>query len=361
MSEKRRIIFHFDMDHFFTAVEERQHPEFKDKPVIVGADPKGGTGRGVVSTSNYQARKFGIKSGMPISKAWKLCPQAVYLPVNYGLYVKVSNEIMGILRRYSDKFEQWGIDEAFLDVTSKVNDYAAAEALARQIKDEIYARQGLTCSVGIGPNKLIAKIASDFQKPNGVTVVKQEDVEEFLAPLPVRKLLWVGRKTGQKLENMDVKTVGDLALCDPTLLVDAFGELGVQLHLMAQGIDKSEIQEKGQIRSISRELTFEKDEDDFEAVLQTLDKLAELVCEDAMKQHLQFKTITIKVRYKNFETHTHSKTLPFITSRPSDAKKAARELLKPYLDPERRIRLIGLRVSSLISGFGQRTLVNDAK
>ena len=336
MSEKRRIIFHFDMDHFFTAVEERQHPEFKDKPVIVGADPKGGTGRGVVSTSNYQARKFGIKSGMPISKAWKLCPQAVYLPVNYGLYVKVSNEIMGILRRYSDKFEQWGIDEAFLDVTSKVNDYAAAEALARQIKDEIYARQGLTCSVGIGPNKLIAKIASDFQKPNGVTVVKQEDVEEFLAPLPVRKLLWVGRKTGQKLENMDVKTVGDLALCDPTLLVDAFGELGVQLHLMAQGIDKSEIQEKGQIRSISRELTFEKDEDDFEAVLQTLDKLAELVCEDAMKQHLQFKTITIKVRYKNFETHTHSKTLPFITSRPSDAKKAARELLKPYLDPERR-------------------------
>jgi DNA polymerase IV (DinB-like DNA polymerase) len=361
MSEKRRIIFHFDMDHFFTAVEERQHPEFKDKPVIVGADPKGGTGRGVVSTSNYQARKFGIKSGMPISKAWKLCPQAVYLPVNYGLYVKVSNEIMGILRRYSDKFEQWGIDEAFLDVTSKVNDYAAAEALARQIKDEIYARQGLTCSVGIGPNKLIAKIASDFQKPNGVTVVKQEDVEEFLAPLPVRKLLWVGRKTGQKLENMDVKTVGDLALCDPTLLVDAFGELGVQLHLMAQGIDKSEIQEKGQIRSISRELTFEKDEDDFEAVLLTLDKLAELVCEDAMKQHLQFKTITIKVRYKNFETHTHSKTLPFITSRPSDAKKAARELLKPYLDPERRIRLIGLRVSSLISGFGQRTLVNDAK
>jgi len=349
------------MDHFFTAVEERQHPEFKDKPVIVGADPKGGTGRGVVSTSNYQARKFGIKSGMPISKAWKLCPQAVYLPVNYGLYVKVSNEIMGILRRYSDKFEQWGIDEAFLDVTSKVNDYAAAEALARQIKDEIYARQGLTCSVGIGPNKLIAKIASDFQKPNGVTVVKQEDVEEFLAPLPVRKLLWVGRKTGQKLENMDVKTVGDLALCDPTLLVDAFGELGVQLHLMAQGIDKSEIQEKGQIRSISRELTFEKDEDDFEAVLLTLDKLAELVCEDAMKQHLQFKTITIKVRYKNFETHTHSKTLPFITSRPSDAKKAARELLKPYLDPERRIRLIGLRVSSLISGFGQRTLVNDAK
>ena len=120
MSERRRIIFHFDMDHFFTAVEEREHPELKDKPVVVGADPKGGTGRGVVSTSNYQARKFGIKSGMPISRAWKLCPEAVYLPVNYELYARVSNEIMQILRKHADKFEQWGIDEAFLDVTSRV-------------------------------------------------------------------------------------------------------------------------------------------------------------------------------------------------------------------------------------------------
>ncbi|MDI6806177.1 MAG: DNA polymerase IV, partial [Candidatus Bathyarchaeia archaeon] len=134
MNEKRRIIFHVDMDHFFTAVEEREHPEYKGKPVIVGADPKAGKGRGVVSTCNYEARKFGVRSGMPISKAWKLCPQAVYLPVNYELYTKVSERIMGLLRKYADKFEQWGIDEAFLDVTSKVKDYAEAEALARRIK-----------------------------------------------------------------------------------------------------------------------------------------------------------------------------------------------------------------------------------
>jgi DNA polymerase IV (DinB-like DNA polymerase) len=206
MGEKKRMVLHFDMDHFFTAVEEREHAELKGMAVIVGADPKEGGGRGVVSTSNYQARKFGVKSGMPISRAWKLCPEAVYLPVNYELYAKASNEIMNILRRYADKFEQWGIDEAFLDVTSRVNDYASTRALAQHIKDEIYATEKLTCSVGISSNKLVAKIASDFQKPDGLTLVKQEEVESFLAPLPVRRLLWVGRKTGQKLENMGVRT-----------------------------------------------------------------------------------------------------------------------------------------------------------
>lgn len=357
MSGKRRIIFHLDMDHFFTAVEEREHPEFKDKPVIVGADPKGGTGRGVVSTSNYQARKFGVTSGMPISRAWKLCPGAVYLPVNYELYAKVSDEIMNILRKHADKFEQWGIDEAFLDVTSQVNDYTSAEVLALQIKDEIHSKEGLTCSVGISSNKLVAKIASDFQKPNGLTILKEEDVEKFLAPLPVRKLLWVGRKTGQKLENMGIKTIGDLARYDATVLTDVLGELGKQLHLMARGIDKGDVQERTQIRSISREMTFQEDTDDFEAILKTLGKLSEEVCEDALKKLLHFKTVTIRVRYANFETHTHSKTLPFITNRLQDVEKAAEELLQPYFAQNRKIRLVGIRVSNLVSSEKQRTLV----
>ncbi|MGA2768041.1 MAG: DNA polymerase IV [Candidatus Bathyarchaeia archaeon] len=357
MSERRRIIFHFDMDHFFTAVEEREHPELKDKPVIVGADPKGGTGRGVVSTSNYQARKFGIKSGMPISRAWKLCPEAVYLPVNYELYARVSNEIMQILRKHADKFEQWGIDEAFLDVTSKLEGYPSAEALARQIKDEICATEKLTGSVGISSNKLVAKIASDFQKPNGLTIVKQEDVERFLAPLPVRKLLWVGRKTGQKLESMGIKTIEDLARCDPTVLADAFGEVGKQLHLMARGIDNSEVQERSWIKSISRESTFQEDTTDFEAVLKTLDRLSEEVVEDVLRQRVQFRTITIRVRYENFETHMHGRTLSFITNRLQDVEKTARELLQPYLKPGRRVRLVGVRVSNLVSAEKQRTLV----
>jgi DNA polymerase IV (DinB-like DNA polymerase) len=356
MSEKKRIIFHLDMDQFFAAVEERERPEIKGKPVVVGADPKEGKGRGVVSTCNYEARKFGVRSGMPISRAWKLCPQAVYLPVNYGLYMKVSAEFMDLLRKHADKFEQWGIDEAFLDVTTRVKDYAQAEALARLIKRETYEKEGLTCSIGIGPNKLVAKIASDFQKPDGLTVVKEEEIEKFLAPLPVRKLLWVGKKTEQKLKDMGVKTVGELARFDPTVLVEDFGVMGTQMYLMARGIDKSEVEERGEIKSISRETTFEVDTVDFGFVLSTLDKLAEEVHGDVVRQNLYFKNVTIKVRYQNFETHTHSKTLPFITNRLHDVSKTAKELLQAYFRPDRKIRLIGVRVSSFTSGEKQKTL-----
>jgi DNA polymerase IV (DinB-like DNA polymerase) len=357
MNEKKRIIFHVDMDHFFTAVEEREHPPYKGKPVIVGADPKEGKGRGVVSTCNYEARKFGVRSGMPISKAWKLCPQAIYLPVNYELYVKVSNEIMGVLRGYSDKFEQWGIDEAFLDVTSKVKDYAEAEALARQIKKEIYEREKLTCSIGIGPNKLVAKIASDFQKPEGLTIVREDATEKFLASLPVRKLLWVGRKTEQKLGKLGIKTIGDLARYDSTVLAETFGNMGTQIYMMAHGIDKSEVEERGEIKSISRQITFEEDTSDFNLIINTLDRLSEEVCNDTSRQNLYFKTVTIKVRYENFETHTHSKTLPLITNRSQDLNKTAIELIQDYLRLDRKVRLVGLRVSNLASTEKQKTLI----
>ena len=357
MSEKKRIIFHLDMDHFFTAVEERERPEYKGKPVIVGANPKGGKGRGVVSTCNYEARSFGVRSGMPISKAWKLCSEAIYLPVNYELYVKVSNEIMDMLRKYTDKFEQWGIDEAFLDVTSKAKDYAEAEVLARQIKKEIYEKEKLTCSIGIGPNKLVAKIASDFQKPDGLTIVKQEEAEKFLAPLPVRKLLWVGRKTEQKLKAVGINTIGDLARYDPTVLAETFGVMGTQIYLMAHGIDKSEVEERGEIKSISRDVTFEEDTSNFEFILNTLDSLSEQVHSDALKQNLCFKTITVKVRYENFETHTHSKTLPLITNRLQDLKKTARELMQDHLRLDRKIRLVGVKVSNFTSTEKQKKLI----
>ncbi len=356
MKEKKRIIFHVDMDHFFTAIEEREHPEFRGKPVIVGADPKDGKGRGVVSTCNYSARKFGVRSGMPISKAWKLCPEAVYLPVNYELYTKVSNRIMDILRTFADKFQQWGIDEAFLDVSSKVKDYAEAERLARQIKKEIYEKEGLTCSIGVAPNKLVAKIASDFQKPDGLTIVKTEDVEKFLSSLPVRKLLWVGRKTEQKLKAMKIKTIGDLARFDPAVLTETFGIMGTQLYLMAHGIDRSEVEERNKIKSISREKTFEEDTSNFELVLGTLKKLAKEVHSDVLEENIYFKTVTVKIRYENFETHTHSKTLSFMTNRLEDLKKTAKELLKVYLRPDRKIRLIGVRVSNFVSGKRQKTL-----
>ena len=356
MTEKKRVIFHLDMDHFYTAAETRERPEIRDKPVVVGADPKGGSGRGVVSTSNYEARKAGVRSGMPISRAWKLCPEAVYLPPNFPLYIQVSNEIMAIARKYADKFEQWGIDEAFLDVSSRVKDYSEAEDLAKKIKQEIYDKEHLTCSIGVGPNKLTAKIASDFQKPDGLTGIKKEEVEKFLHPLPVRKLLWVGRKTEEKLKAMGVNTIGDIAHYDPAVLAETFGVAGTQMYLMAQGIDRSEVEERTEVKSISHETTFGEDTADAQAVLQALDALAEEVSKEAQSQHFFFKTVTIKIRYENFETHTRSKTLQFMTNRPQDLKKTSRELAMGYLRVERKIRLIGVRVSTFVSSEKQQTL-----
>jgi len=357
MSGKDRIILHVDMDHFFTAIEEREHPEFKGKPVVVGANPKEGKGRGVVSTCNYEARKFGVKSGMPISRAWKLCPEAIYQPVNHELYAKVSIKIMDILREHGDKFEQWGIDEAFLDVTSRTKNYDEAEVLARHIKREIIEKEGLVCSIGIGPNKLVAKIASDFQKPDSLVVVKEEDVEKFLASLPVRKLLWVGRKTEQKLKRIGIKTIGDLANYDPTVLTEAFGVMGAQLYLMAHGIDRSEVEERREVKSISRDLTFEEDTADHMLIHHTLDKLSEEVYKDAVKQNLFFKTVTVKVRYENFETHTHGKTLLFVTDRLQDLQKIVKQLIQDYLRSGRKIRLVGVRISNFVSAKKQKKLI----
>lgn len=355
--DKGRIIFHVDMDQFFAAVEEREHPEIRGKPVVVGADPKEGKGRGVVSTCNYEARKYGVRSGMPISKAWKRCQDAVYLPVNFPLYVDVSKRIMNILRAHADKFESWGIDEGYLDVSTRAKDFEGAKRLAQAIKKEIYEKEKLTCSIGIGPNKLVAKIASDFQKPDGLTVVEEKDVKSFLWPLPVGKLLWVGKKTEQKLKDLGIKTIGDLANYDPSVLTEKFGVMGTQLYLSAQGVDRSVVQERWEIKSMSRDVTFEEDTSDSEVIFGTLDALSEQVHKQLTESNFNFRTVTVKVRYKNFETHTHGRTLPFLTDRLSDIQKTAKELIQAYLSPERKIRLIGVRLSNLVSSEKQKKLV----
>jgi len=244
-----------------------------------------------------------------------------------------------------------------LDVTKLAEGYFEAKNLATQIKSEIKQKQGLTCSIGVGPNKLVAKIASDFQKPDGLTVVKPEQVEGFLAPLPVRRLLWVGRKTEAKLKPLGIVTIGDLANYDPNVLTEMFGVMGAQIYLMARGIDNSEVEQRTEVKSMSHETTFEEDEGDAQTVLEALDKLSEAVIEEVVDRRLFFKAVAIKVRYENFETHTHRKTLPFMTNRLKDLEKTARELLQSYLKPKRKVRLIGVRVSSLVSGEKQKTLV----
>ncbi|MCJ7506293.1 DNA polymerase IV [Candidatus Bathyarchaeota archaeon] len=352
-----RIIIHVDLDAFYAAVEEREHPECKGKPVVVGADPKGGRGRGVVSTCNYEARQFGIRSGMPISKAWRLNKNAVFLPVNLELYEKVSSNIMRVLRSYGDKFEQVSIDEAFLDLSKTARDFEEARKLAEAIKADVLEKEKLTCSIGMGPNKLVAKIASDHQKPNGLTVVIEKDVESFLAPLPVHKLPGIGVKTNAKLNEMGVRTMGELASYDVARLREEFGVSGISFHQMAQGVDRSELVEERLPKSFSREHTFEEDTSDKRLILTKIDDLLERVVRDCKENGFNFKTLTLKIRYQDFETHTRSRTIPRLAAMPDQLKQVAYELAEPFLGSHKKIRLIGIKVSTLIVQDKQKTLI----
>ncbi len=352
-----RIIIHVDLDAFFPSVEMRENPELRGKPVIVGADPKEGKGRGVVASASYEARKFGIRSGMPISRAWKLCPQGVYIRPNFDLYTKVSNNIMKILRNYADKFEQYGIDEAFLDVSNRVRDFEEARELAETIRREVFDKEKLTCSIGIASNKLLAKIASDYRKPYGLTIVKEDDVERFLSGLKVRKLPGVGPKTEIRLKEMKIKTIGDLAKARLDDLIKVFGVVwGTRLHESARGIDESEVQEEYEIKSIGREFTFEEDTNDRNLVFKTIDDLAEEIYDELMENRFYFKTVNVKIRYEDFDTHTHAKSLFFPTNSVDTIKNIAKKLTLPFLQANKKIRLIGVRVSNLTFDYKQITL-----
>ncbi len=342
-----RIILHVDLDSFFPSVEVREHPELKDLPVVVGADPKEGKGRGVVSSASYEARKYGVKSAMPISKAWKLCPHCIYLRPHFDLYIKASSAIMKILKSQSDKFEQAGIDEAFLDVSNRYKDFEEASAFAKNLMKKILDKEGLTCSIGLAPNKMVAKIASDYRKPYGLTAVKEEEVEQFLHPLKVRALPGVGPKTERRLKELKIDTIRDLANASPEMLAKLFGIWGSRLHEYAQGIDYSEVKEEYEAKSIGREVTFEQDINDENLILSVLDELAEEVHRAVIDNAFQFKTITIKVRFQHFDTHTRAKSLLFPTNNLEILKNNAKRLIAPFLRGDKRIRLIGIRVSNL--------------
>lgn len=345
------------MDYFYAAVEERENPELKGKPVVVGADPKKGKGRGVVSTCNYEARKYKIHSGTPISKAYKLCPECIFLPVNMELYAGVSDQIMNLLRKYSDKSEQVSIDEMYLDISGKVKDFKGAEALARKIKKEVMEKEKLSCSIGIGPNKLIAKLASDYKKPDGLTVVKPDKVIGFIYPMDVRKLRGVGPKTKEALNEIGIKTVKDLSSTKQEKLIEGFGSFGHELHLMSKGKDDSEVEESYEIKSIGRQTTFQEDTKDEKVILNTIDKLAEETHEELKQNKLFFKTVAVVARFEDFDTHTSAKTLAVATDSADQIKETAKSLMKKYLGDRRKIRLVGVRVSKFSEKEAQKQLV----
>src|SRR3989344_3039331 len=338
------IILHVDMDCFFAAVEERENPEYAGKSLIIGADPA--FSRGVVSTCNYPARTFGVHSAMPISKAYRLCPDGIYVRPRFELYSKVSRKLKMIFKTYASVYESGGIDEAYLDI-SYVGDYERALDVARRLQKHVFEAEKLTCSVGVGPNTLVAKVASDFQKPNGITVVREEDAAAFLAPLPVRKLLGVGPRTEEKLNELGITTVGQLQTSDSRALSSIFGKHGRYLHAAACGIGSTHIGGHHDVKSIGAQRTFFSDTRDTEKILSLMGKLCAELVEQARDQSLCFKTVTIVVRYEDFATFNKSFTLKFATDDEGVLFRVVRKLSIPFFQDSRKIRLIGVRVTQL--------------
>jgi DNA polymerase IV (DinB-like DNA polymerase) len=352
---------HIDMDAFYASVEQRENPTLLAKPVIIGADPKDGKGRGVVAACSYEARKYGVHSAQPISQAYRLCPDGIYLRPNFELYETVSAETMSILRQFSEKLEQISIDEAFLDVTEKVTNFDEAAALAATIKLTLKDRIKLTCSIGVAPNKSLAKIASDFKKPDGLTVVQPQRIQKFLAPLPVSKISGIGKKSYELLREKGISTIGDLAATHPSRLTEIFGKYGTQVWQIANGIDDEEIVTSYSVKSISSEITFEEDTSDTKRITEAFSSLINDVHARTLSQDLLFRSIGIKVRFEDFSTYTRAKSHSRYTNEKPTMEQFVKLLFKEFDNAEKKIRLVGVRVSNLKKAdSGQETILSYA-
>jgi len=365
-----RIIAHLDMDAFFAAVEERERPRLKGKPIAVGSDPEGGRGRGVVSTANYRARAYGIHSAMPISKAWELSekakkdgrPPVVFIGGSFHRYSEASDRIFELIVKViakvypakfsSENLERASVDEGYLDL-SATRSFENAEKLARKIQKEIKTKERLTCSIGIGPNKLIAKIASDIKKPEGLTVVTEIEVENFIAPLPIRKIPGIGPKTEVVLNKKDVHIVEDLRKISKREMESMFGKWGSVLYEKSFGRDDSPIAGFEIAKSIGEQETFREDTANLNFITDRLKVLSEAIFRRFKENGFKtFKTIVVTVRFSNFETKNRSHTLSKSAGALDTLQFEAIKLLYPFFDKrenpqKRKIRLIGIRVEKL--------------
>lgn len=348
-----------DMDYFFAQCEERERPEIKGRPVVICVYSARGGDSGAVSTSNYEARKLGIKAGIPISRAKKTAPEAVFLPVNMELYRSISDEVMEMIKSHCGIFEQESVDEAFCDTTGKVSDFEEAGLLAQKIKDEIRQKAGLTCSVGVGPNKLIAKIASDYRKPDGLTVVKPGEASHFLESLKITELPGVGKKTGDRLNELGVKTIGELSKLSIDELIREFRQAkGIWLKQASQGIDDSPVVEREGTEQIGRMTTLKADTADPGVITEAINKLADDVHRKLEARKLSFKSITFVAISTDFKTHTRTHTLSAAAKDLDTIKNTAHLLAKAFLaEHPVLLRRVGIRVANLEAKKGQRTLV----
>jgi DNA polymerase-4 len=344
MAGRLRKIIHVDMDAFFAAVEQRDNPRLRGRPVVVGGPPEG---RGVVSTASYEARAFGIHSAMPSAEAAQRCPDAIFVAPDMGRYRAVSEELRGIFLDYTDLVEPLSLDEAFLDVTTNRVGLVHAVEVARDIRRRIDEELGLTASAGVAPLKFVAKLASDWRKPDGLTVVAPDEVLDFIQPLPVEKLWGVGPATAKRLHALGLLTVGDIARASRKQLEAKLGRSGGFLWGLANGRDSREVTPSRPRKSRSAERTFPRDVTSLAELSGVLERLVDRVCDDLHKATLVGRTVTVKVRYGDFQTVTRSLSLPEATADEATLLTASRELLTRTEAGTRPVRLLGVGVTSI--------------
>ena len=351
----QRWIIHVDMDAFYASIEQRDHPELRGKPVIVG-----GIGpRGVVSTASYEARIFGVRSAMPVTQARRLCPDGIYLRPDHAKYAQVSAQIQNILHEFSPLVEPLSLDEAFLDVTGMEWQETDPAVIARQIKERIARETGLTASAGVAPNKILAKLASDLGKPDGLFVIRPGEEKTVLHDLPVRRLWGVGAATADVLRRLRLETIGQVAATAPEKLEPYLGKLAYHLHLLANGRDERPVEPEAAAKSIGKELTFETDLTNKEEMLAYILDLSEKVGWRLRCASLAGRTVTLKVRYASFKTITRSRTLASPVCMDEAIYGICRELFQRIALPE-GIRLLGVTVSHLEEESSQLCLFEEA-
>jgi len=359
-----RLIVHVDMDAFFAAIEQRDNPAYKGKPVIVGADPKKGLGRGVVSTCSYEARKFGIYSSLPISTAYKLCPQAIFLPVNMEKYTDVSRQIYNMLNAFTPLIEAVSIDEAFLDITGSFHLFGTPLDACKLIKEKIKKETGLNSSLGLASTKMAAKIASDICKPDGLLEVPAEKLLDFLWILPVEKISGLGRKSKEILNERGMYTIKDLAKQKKDYLVSIFGKSGEYFWRLANGMDESEVSREHEVKSVSSETTFEKDTFDREFINRALFTLCGDVSHKLRADRIKARTITLKIRLPGFKTYSRAVTIQKATSFIDEIYKTAKKIYDNFIPSEggkmMKIRLVGVKASGLMPQEEKDSLFDGA-
>jgi len=359
-----RIVGHLDLDYFYAQVEEVENPSLRDTPVLVCVFSGRTEESGVVSTSNYKARAYGVKSGMPIALAKRRLNgvEGAFIRMDHGKYEVYSDRVMEIIRSRVDVLEQAGIDEAFFDITKKTGgDYGAATALALELKDKIFREEKLTSSVGIGPNKVVAKIASDFKKPNGLTVVRTIEVLAFLSPLSINRIYGVGPKTAKLLEENDIMAVSDLASAPAERLEDLFGKkLAVYLHNASNGVDEEPVIDRGGASQLSRMITLKHDTNDLDQIGAELLPPLRDVHEKLVSKNLFFRNVSTIGIFKDLSIHTRSKTLETPTNDYSVLEREVRELFATLLREVGDLRRAGVRLSELQDMVDQRSLTEFA-